>query len=66
MDIMSFAQEYIYHIIGGLVILLLGVMICRDEDFIDKDTLELIGTIVLSVGGFILFYMFAWKYVISY
>lgn len=64
MDIMSFAQEYVYHIIGGLIILLLGVMLCRDEDFIDKDTLDLIGTIVLSVGGFILFYMLVWKYVI--
>lgn len=64
MDIMSFAQEYVYHIIGGLIMLLLGVMICRDEDFIDKDTLEFIGVFILSVGGFILFYRLVWEYVI--
>ena len=64
MDIMSFAQEYVYHIIGGLIMLLLGVMICKDEDFISKEVLELIGVAVLSIGGFILFYMLVWEYVI--
>lgn len=66
MDIMSFAQEYVYHIIGGLIMLLLGVMLCRDEDFIDEEILELIGLIVLGFVYFILFFMFLWKYVISY
>lgn len=66
MDIMSFAQEYVYHIIGGLIMLLLGVMICRDEDFIDNEILKAIGLGVLGIVYFILFYMFLWEYVISY
>jgi hypothetical protein len=66
MDIMNLAQEYIYYIIGGLVLLLLMVMLCKDEDFVSKEALEFIGVAVMSIGGFVLFYLFVWKYVISY
>lgn len=39
MNITDFAQEYIYYIIGGLIMLLLVVMLCKNRLFTNKSKL---------------------------